>query len=151
MTGALPRFTGPAQARKRLRLVAAIGVLAITGVVAGALASLGERGPTPDTAARRAQPRATGAETPERRDLAALVEIRVVEAEDAVDRAWAAVRSARQLGLGDPQLLDEFERRLEGLGGGGPSAASPVEPRSPQPPPSSKAPRLSIDGSPRGL
>jgi hypothetical protein len=114
VTGALPRFDGPAQSRQRLRLVAAVGMLAVAALGIGGVASLARlRTPADLEAAEQA----STAEQPSLIDPAGLVEARIDEAEAAVARARLAVRSARQLGVVDPRLLDDFERRLDRLTG----------------------------------
>ena len=89
VASALPRFTGPAQARQRMRLAAALGLLAIAA--------------TP--------------ELPTLLDPASRVEHRVEEAEEATTKARAAIRSARQLGVVDDRQLDALERRLDAAAG----------------------------------
>lgn len=122
MTSALPRFNGPAQARQRLRLIAAIGMLAIAALTTGGLASL--------TAGRTLLPEEERAPTktsaPDRRSSSAPdpvteLEARVQRAERELHEAQTALRSARRFGQIDPRLLDELERRLE-------QAASPPRP-----------------------
>lgn len=110
---ALPRFSGPAQVRQRMRLVAALGILAIAALATGGLASL-----TAKRSDRADASKPTGASTlpntlPGLLDPAHLVQDRVEQAERAQTRARAALRSARQLGLVDPAQLDQLERQLE--------------------------------------
>jgi hypothetical protein len=133
VTGALPRFDGPAQGRQRLRLVAAVGMLAVAALGIGGAASLARlRAPADLESPEQAS---TTAEQPSLIDPAGLVEARIEEAEAAVARARLAVRSARQLGVVDPRLLDDFERRLDRLTGQ--LSAPPQQPdteREPPPP-----------------
>jgi hypothetical protein len=112
-----PRFTGPTQARQRIRLAAALGVLAITAIGVGGLASLARGRPDPGAATEPAgAARGTTPDPISLLDHGARLELEVREAEQAVTRARAAISSARQLGTLDPALLLEFERRLEQLG-----------------------------------
>ncbi|PRQ06845.1 hypothetical protein [Enhygromyxa salina] len=116
-----PRFTGPARARPRVRLLTAVAVLAITAVGVGGLASLAQSRPAPRPASAAVDPIGTtpanGAPDPSRLiHHSARLEHEVREAEQAVTRARAAITSARRLGNVDPALLLEFDRRLERLG-----------------------------------
>jgi hypothetical protein len=112
-----PRFTGPTQARQRIRLAAAIGFLAITAIGVGGLASLaGERPEAGATIEPVGTARGSAPGPSSLLDHGARLELEVREAEQAVTRARAAISSARQLGNVDPALLLEFERRLERLG-----------------------------------
>jgi hypothetical protein len=87
-------------------------MLAIAAVLTGGLASVTARRPV----LRGEEQPATkqpGAELSTLLDPTSLVEARVEEAEQATDRARAAIRSARQLGVVDDRLLDELEQRLD--------------------------------------
>ncbi|HVH97133.1 MAG TPA: hypothetical protein VM869_00400, partial [Enhygromyxa sp.] len=76
---ALPRFTGPAQARQRMRLIAALGMLAIAAITTGGLASLASSRPKPadEEPPPRASPKAVTPELPPLFDPARRVEIQV--------------------------------------------------------------------------
>ena len=118
VASALPRFTGPAQARQRMRLIAALGMLAIAAITTGGLASLATNRPRPTVEEERprASPKASTPELPTLFDPARRVEAQVEEAERAADRARAMIRSERQRGLVDDRLLDELEHRLDVIG-----------------------------------
>ncbi|MFO7566223.1 MAG: hypothetical protein R6X02_26490 [Enhygromyxa sp.] len=129
MSSALPRFTGPAQARQRLRLIAALGMLAIAALATGGLASLSAGGPVLRSK-QRAQPPATSNEPRSAApiDMSALIEEQVEQAERELREARAAIRAARRLGQVDERELVEFERRLERAAGQPPrAAADPLE------------------------
>lgn len=117
VASALPRFTGPAQARQRMRLIAALGMLAIAAITTGGLASLASKRPA--APAEREQPRpsanAVTPELPTLFDPARRVEAQVEEAERAAERARAMIRSERERGLVDDRLLDALEHRLDGI------------------------------------
>ena len=94
-----------------MRLVAALGILAIAALATGGLATLtANRSVRADAAA----PTGPSPVLPHLLDPAHLVQDRVEQAEHAQTRARAALRSARQLGLVDPGQLDRLEHRLEG-------------------------------------
>jgi hypothetical protein len=147
VTSALPRFTGPAQARQRIRLAAALGLLAIAALLTGGLASLAADRSDTEASRDREQadttPSGNHTQLPDLIDPASLVETRVDQAEHAVTRARAAIRSARQLGIVDPDRLDELERELDRTIGRQPAAPSPSS--------NSGLASRSVDASPRSL
>ena len=111
----LPRFGGPARARQRMRLAAAIGMLAIAAIATGGLASLASGSPVIPRDADSAPPTRAWA-TPEAArllDPRTRVEAQVRDAEDSVARARAAIRSAREAESVDPHVLDAYETRLD--------------------------------------
>lgn len=117
MTAPPPRFARPAAARARLRLAAALGLLAATALVLGTLASLlWSKQPEP--------PRHRWVQNPDPETLidpTRALEQRVQAAEHSVAEARAALRQARERGDVDPTVIDGLERRLGLLG------ESPVE------------------------
>lgn len=145
VSSALPRFNGPAQARQRMRLIAAIGMLAIAAITAGGVASL-----TAGRSMMRDEPRtttpATGAEPRAHVDWSSLaeadVEGQVERAEREVQNARVKIRNARRLGLVDERTLDELERRLDETAGRPPVTA--IDPSTP-------SPELPTDRQPRAL
>jgi hypothetical protein len=113
-------------------------MLAIAAVVTSGLASVTARRPI----LREEEQPATkqpSAEISTLLDPTSLVEARVEEAERATDRARAAIRSARQLGVVDDRLLDELEQRLDN-GEPAPSSSS-----------SSVREFIELDSEPRAL
>jgi hypothetical protein len=95
-------------------LIAALCMLAIAAVVTSGLASLTARGPMLRSEERPPSTQPSG-ELSTLLDPASLVEVQVEEAERAANRARAAIRSARQLGVVDDRLLDQLEQRLDGV------------------------------------
>jgi hypothetical protein len=96
-----------------MRLIAAIGMIAIAALATGGLASLTAR-PAPRDAERVRPPKAQAApRIASPIDATAMLEAQVEDAERELQKARAAIRAARLLGQVDGQLLDEFERRLE--------------------------------------
>ncbi|PRQ02298.1 hypothetical protein ENSA5_24500 [Enhygromyxa salina] len=118
----LPRFTGPAQIRERIRLAAAIGMLASAALATGALGSLAEGSSLFPRPAAPDPQQANGWASPDRDQLdhlldpAARLDLEVRAAEAAVARARAAINTSRQLNELDPALLSDLERRLALLG-----------------------------------
>jgi hypothetical protein len=157
VTSALPRFTGPAQVRQRIRLAAALGLLAIAALLTGGLASLAASrsdAAAHDPGERVAEPASSHAPLPDLIDPATLVEARVEQAEHAVSRARAAIRSARQLGVVDQSRLDELERELDKAIGRPPASAAPAPAGSSSGSTSGSGSGLasrSLDPSPRAL
>lgn len=103
-----------------MRLIAALGMLAIAAITTGGLASLASNRPQPheqppQPQPQRAAPKANAAELPPLFDPAWRVEAEVEEAERAVQRARAMIRSERQRGVIDGRVLDGFEQRLDAL------------------------------------
>lgn len=111
----LPRFAGPAQARQRMRLAAAIGMLAIAAIATGGLASLAAGSPMLRDRGETKAGSPPPAPAPEL-DPATLAEQRVREAELAAARARAALGAARRAEHVDPATIEELERRVERLG-----------------------------------
>lgn len=145
-----PRFTGPEQARKRMRLLIALGMLVVAAVATATVANLSAERPSAKRRAKKAIPRpqAPNSATRERLGPALVVEARVEQAESALAGARAAIRSARQLGVVDPQQLSDFQRRLE-------SATEPAQPpitdELDRPSEARDKPRRPVDRSPRDL
>lgn len=129
MSSALPRFTGPAQARQRMRLIAALGILAIAALATGGLASLTAGRPALRDDERAKMPAASAERRPASPiDMTAVIEEQVEQAEQELREARAAIRAARRLGQVDGRLLDEFERRLGQAAGQPPTAADQLDP-----------------------
>jgi hypothetical protein len=101
-----------------MRLIAALGMLAIAAITTGGLASLAANRPPRAEAEQteRPSPRSSAAELPPLFDPARRVEAQVEEAERAIKRARARIRSERERGLVDERLLDELELRLDAIG-----------------------------------
>ena len=136
-----------------MRLAAALGLLAIAALATGGLASLtaGDRGEADEQTDARSRGRATPAGTEHLIDPASLVEARVDEAEQAVIRARAALRSARQLGVVDRDRLDVLERQLDAAIGRRPSASAAPPTPTPMTPVKPTSPRAKPDAGPRSL
>jgi hypothetical protein len=141
VTNGLPRFTGPAQARQRMRLIAALGMLAIAAITTGGLASLAANRPPRPEREQRPASQASAAELPPLFDPAGRLEAQVQEAERATDQARAMIRSERQRGLVDERLLDALEQRLDALGDAG--ARTPTQ--------NGTRERVPLDSQPRAL
>jgi hypothetical protein len=118
-----PRYSAPDRSRQRVRLIAAIGLLASTAIAIGGLVGLLSSDDeatigTPGDAERASEP--SSVETL-RNPLSALDSIdalilEVERAERAASSARAALRRARVLGTIDTDQLDWLERRLDALG-----------------------------------
>ncbi|MFV8752767.1 hypothetical protein ACNOYE_19635 [Nannocystaceae bacterium ST9] len=124
-TATPPRYSAPDRSRQRVRLVAAIGLLASTAIAVGGLVHLlpsRETPPAEPTREPTATPTALRGELHPHdsnagsRDSLEDVILEVERAERAVSSARAALRRARMLGVDDEQL-DWLERRLDALGG----------------------------------
>jgi|SRR5690606_27174388 len=132
VTSALPRFTGPAQARQRMRLIAALGMLAIAAITAGGLASLTAGRPVVRVDEPPATPPTTSSERRAPVDMAAMIEVQLEGAEHEVQSARAMIRMARRLGMVDDRQLEQYERRLDRIAGRPPEpVAAPSSPREP--------------------
>lgn len=114
----LGELGGPARVRQRMRLAAAIGMLAIAALATGGLASLAAGSPSlPIRTKTKAPVRAwTTPEANRLLDPTTRVEAQVHDAEQSVARARAAIRAAREAETVDPEVLTSLERRLEILG-----------------------------------
>lgn len=116
-----PRYSAPDRSRQRVRLIAAIGLLASTAIAIGGLVHLfsAEDEPagvsTPGEKSDASQSAERSAEQVPRDSLRPLL-TEVERAERAVSSARAALRRARILGGVDPEQLDWLERRLDALG-----------------------------------
>lgn len=124
MSSTPPRYSAPDPSRQRLRLVAAIGLLACTALVVGGLVHLlsdarpvVEPVPTPTTASAPASPSPTAAT----HDSLDTLVMEVERAERAVAQARAALQRARTRGEIDAAQLDWLERRLDALVGAAPT------------------------------
>jgi hypothetical protein len=112
-----PRFTGPDRVRQRIRLAAALGMLAAIALTIGGFASLaGSRPVLPRHGADAPSPTHPTTDPRELLAPAARLELDVREAEAAVARARAGISKARQRDTVDPSVLEALERRLEHLG-----------------------------------
>ena len=116
MTAPLPRFSTSAEARGRLRLIAAVGMLALAALATGGIASLTQGSRAESTAPPLPAELTSSSGGAPLLDPAARLERQVREAERGVERARSAIRRARQLGQIDRALLDELEARLELVG-----------------------------------
>lgn len=135
-----PRYSAPDRSRQRIRLIAAIGLLASTAIAIGGLVGLfsadADAPPGPSAAGGDATPGAEPSSSQALRNpldaldsIDALI-LEVERAERAASQARVALRRARLLGHIDPEQLDWLERRLDALGR--PSATpSPVPANSP--------------------
>jgi hypothetical protein len=122
-----PHYSAPDRSRQRIRLIAAIGLLASTAIAIGGAVHL---------LSTQAEPAGASAPTPTREstrstepslerlpgDSLSTLLTEIEQAERAVSSARASLRRARILGRVDPAQLDWLERRLDALGGS--SAAS---------------------------
>ena len=119
-----PRYSAPDRSRQRIRLIAAIGLLASTAIAVGGLVGLlssDEREPSAAVVGGPPTPRAEPSPGAVRDPLRTLdsIDALIVEverAERAASSARAALRRARMLGHVDDQQLDWLERRLDALG-----------------------------------
>jgi len=142
----LPRYSAPDRSRQRVRLIAALGLLAATAIGVGGLVHLlskSSASPSPSTPthevepSRRSEASTSASATPTPRagfdSLETLVG-EVEQAERAVSSARAALRRARVLGGVDADQLDWLERRLDALGPSPttPSAEAPASPSASQ-------------------
>ena len=132
-----PRYSAPDPSRQRLRLVAAVGLLACAALVVGGLVHLlsdtrPEPAKAPATASASVSTTASPDPGPTRDSLDVLV-LEVERAEQAVGRARAALQRARARGDVDAAQLDWLERRLDALVGGVPSR-DPARPTTLDPP-----------------
>lgn len=132
-----PRYSAPDPSRQRLRLVAAVGLLACSALVVGGLVHLlsdtrpePAQAPAPARASTAASP--DPSPSPPRDSLDELV-VEVERAEQAVARARAALQRARARGDVDATQLDWLERRLDALVGGV-ASRDPARPTTLDPP-----------------
>lgn len=159
-----PLYSAPDRSRQRVRLIAAIGMLASTAIAIGGLVALAsadeDRPGIPSAiggdAMRGAEPNADQSLRDRLYTLDSLDSIdallrEVERAEAAASSARAALRRARLRGNIDAEQLDWLERRLDALGT--PSAIAspspaypPTEVRAP-----SQAPRSPTMEGPREL
>jgi hypothetical protein len=138
-----PRYSAPDRSRQRVRLIAAIGLLASTALAIGGLVGLleaDEESPTVvgGEAARKVEPSSSrsGREPLNPLDSRDALILEVERAERAASSARAALRRARAIGEVDVDQLDWLERRLDALGR--PSAMPSTAPS--HPPSDARAP-----------
>ena len=126
------RLKRPADARERLRLVAAIGALAVVAIAAGGLASLAAGTPVLSRAPAEPAARSPLAWLPQFQMPSADANDALERAERAASRARLALERARREGTLNPAELSALEFRLEQLGdtpsstSTSPSAGAPV-------------------------
>lgn len=140
------RLKRPARARERLRLAAALGVLAALAIITGGLASLAVGSPVLE----RAPPPAAETSVLDWIPNIELsprtqVEAELEQAEQALERARATLERAREQGSLSEEELEELELRIEAYA---PYASPPASDESPAP---SRFQRRSLAEPPRSL